>query len=87
MKKLYHKKSPTQPNNLLEGLNLQQFAQIAYNLFISEDFGFYIVKITFIDYQKQKYFLFYYTCFWRFDPSLTLLGCLTGFLRYSIRIY
>ena len=35
-------------------LNLQKLAQIVQNLFLNRDSGFYIVKITVIDYQVKK---------------------------------
>ena len=40
-----------------EGLNLQKNEQIVQNLFLSKDFGFYIVKITFLEYQAKIFSL------------------------------
>ena len=50
---IYHKKPFTQLNKVLEGLGLEKLEYIAQSLFVNKDFKFYIVKITFQDYQAK----------------------------------
>ena len=60
MKILFYKKPITQPNKVLEGFNLKKLAQIVQRLF-------YIIKITFLDYQAK------YSLLYKFFVDLTIL--------------
>ena len=71
-----HKKLLTQPNKIPEKLNLQKLSKL-FKFFLSKDFGFYIVKITFLDYHAKIISLI--QVFGDLTRR-TLLGCVRGFL-------
>ena len=67
---VYRKKLLPRPKKILEGWNLQKFGQKNWNLILSNDFGFYIVKMTFMAIKKKcalilEYFTFLDLCWTR----------------------